>query len=224
MIPITELISFILHIDKYLSTIIQTYDSLTYVFLFLIVFLETGIVLTPFLPGDSLLFATGSFAAIGALNIWILFIVLTTAAILGDTVNYAIGYYLGPKVFKKENARILKREYLERTNNFYTKYGKKTIVLARFVPIIRTFAPFIAGIGKMNYWQFLKFNVIGAILWVALFTFSGYFFGTIPIVRENFSIVIIIIIIASIIPLVIEILRSRKRQEPKRDFTPISLR
>lgn len=223
MIPITEFINFILHIDKYLSTIIQTYHSLTYALLFLIIFLETGFVVTPFLPGDSLLFAAGSFAAIGALNIWVLLIALICAAILGDTANYAIGYYLGPKVFKKENARILKREYLERTNDFYIKYGKKTIVIARFVPIIRTFAPFIAGIGKMNYLQFLKYNIIGAILWVALFTTGGYFFGRIPIVQENFSLVIIAIIIASILPIIIEIIRNKKK-EKKKDFTPLSLK
>src|SRR3989338_8691587 len=150
MIPITELIGFVLHIDKYLSTIIQTYDTWTYAFIFIIIFLETGLVLTPFLPGDSLLFASGSFAALGSLNLGIVFTVLTIAAILGDTANYAFGYYLGPKVFK--------REYLERTNDFYKRFGKKTIVLARFVPIVRTFAPFIAGIGKMKYWEFLKFN------------------------------------------------------------------
>ncbi|HIH14675.1 MAG TPA: DedA family protein [Nanoarchaeota archaeon] len=224
MIPITELIGFVLHIDKYLSTIIQTYDTWTYAFIFIIIFLETGLVLTPFLPGDSLLFASGSFAALGSLNLGIVFTVLTIAAILGDTANYAFGYYLGPKVFKKENARFLKREYLERTNDFYKRFGKKTIVLARFVPIVRTFAPFIAGIGKMKYWEFLKFNIFGAILWVGLFTLSGYYFGTIPIVQENFSLVIIGIIIVSVIPIIIEIIRSRKKTEPKKDFTPLSLR
>ncbi len=212
MLGITELISFILHIDTYLNTIIQTYDTWTYAILSLIVFLETGLVATPFLPGDSLLFASGAFAALGALNIGILIAVLTIAAILGDTVNYAIGHYLGPKVFKTENI-FLKREYLDRTNDFYKKYGKKTIVLARFVPIIRTFAPFIAGIGNMNYWEFLKYNIIGAILWVGLLTFAGYFFGTIPLIQNNFSIVVFIIIGLSFIPIFIELLKDRKNKK-----------
>lgn len=210
---IIEFISFVLHIDQYLSTIIQTYHTWTYAILSTIVFLETGFVITPFLPGDSLLFASGAFASLGVLNIGLLFATLTLAAILGDTVNYALGYYLGPKVFKKENAFILKKEYIERTNDFYKKYGKKTIVLARFVPIIRTFAPFIAGIGKMNYLEFVKFNVIGAVLWVGLFTFGGYFFGTLPIIKENFSLVIIGIIIASLLPIIIEIIKHKKPKE-----------
>ena len=222
MIPLTELINFIVHIDKYLSVIIQTYDTWTYAFLCLIIFLETGFVITPLLPGDSLLFAAGSFAAIGALNIWILLIVLILAAIGGDSINYSIGYYLGPKVFKEEKARFFKKEYLERTNEFYKKYGKKTIVIARFVPIIRTFAPFIAGIGKMNYWEFLKFNVIGAILWVTLFILGGYYFGRIPIIKENFSLVIIIIIATSLIPIAIEIWKKKTKKYPEKTPIPLS--
>lgn len=211
MIGITELISFILHIDIHLNTLIQTYHTWTYAILSFIIFLETGFVITPFLPGDSLLFASGAFASLGSLNIGILFTVLTIAAILGDTINYSIGHYLGPKVFKTGN-RFLKREYLEQTNDFYKKYGKKTIVLARFVPIVRTFAPFIAGIGSMNYWEFLKYNVLGAILWVGLFTVAGYFFGTIPIIKENFSIVIFIIIGLSFLPICIELFKNRKKK------------
>ncbi len=222
MLGITELISFIINIDTSLNTIIQTYHTWTYAILSLIVFLETGFVITPFLPGDSLLFASGAFAAMGSLNIGILFTVLTLAAILGDTVNYSIGHYLGPKVFKTEN-RFLKREYLEQTNDFYKKYGKKTIVLARFVPIVRTFAPFIAGIGNMNYWEFLKFNILGAILWVGLLTLAGYFFGTIPIVQENFTIVIFIIIGLSFLPIAIELFKKRKKKREKQDFRPTPL-
>jgi len=224
MIPITEFFNFILHIDKYLSTIIQTYDAWSYGIIALIIFLETGLVLTPLLPGDSLLFAAGSFAALGALNLGILFSYVTLAAILGDTVNYTIGYYIGPKVFKEENKRFFKKEYLYRTNAFFEKHGRKTIVLARFLPIIRTFAPFIAGIGKMQYWTFLKFNVIGALLWVGIFTLGGYYFGTIPIIQENFSLVILLIIATSLIPIGIELWGKRKAKEEEKKFRPASLK
>ncbi len=196
-------IDFILHLDKYLSIIIQNYGTTTYALLFLIVFLETGLVVTPFLPGDSLLFAAGTFAGIGALNVFVLFAVLAAAAILGDTINYSIGKFLGSKAFQNY-PKIFKKEYLGRTHNFYEKYGAKTIVLARFVPIVRTFAPFVAGVGKMTYFKFLFYNVFGGILWVALFVFGGYYFGNMPIVKENFSIVIFIIIILSFMPMVWE--------------------
>jgi len=205
-----EFINFILHIDQYLSIIIQTYNIWTYAILSLIIFLETGLVATPFLPGDSLLFAAGSFAALGALDIIILLTMLSISAIIGDSINYSIGRYIGPKVFKSESSIFLNKKYLLRTQEFYDKHGKKTIFLARFVPIIRTFAPFIAGIGKMEYTTFLKFNIVGGIAWVSLFLLGGYFFGNLPIVQENFSIVILAIIIISFVPIFIEIFRMRK--------------
>lgn len=205
-----EFINFILHIDQYLSIIIQTYNIWTYAILSLILFLETGLVATPFLPGDSLLFAAGSFAALGALDIIILLTMLSISAIIGDSVNYSIGRHIGPKVFKSESSIFLNKKYLLRTQEFYDKHGKKTIFLARFVPIIRTFAPFIAGIGKMEYTTFLKFNIVGGIAWVSLFLLGGYFFGNLSIVQENFSIVILAIIIISFIPIFIEIFRMRK--------------
>ncbi|MSR86121.1 DedA family protein [Candidatus Woesearchaeota archaeon] len=224
MLPLSEFLNFILHIDKYLSTIIQTYHTWTYLLIGIIIFLETGFVMTPFLPGDSLLFASGSFAALGALNIGILFFVLVSAAIIGDSVNYLVGYHLGPKVFKQEQGKLFKKEYLLRTNEFYNKHGKKTIILARFIPIIRTFAPFIAGIGKMNYATFLKYNALGAFMWVGLFTFGGYFFGSLPIVQDNFSLVIIGIITCSFIPLFIELYKHKKQKKKEESFNSTSLK
>ena len=208
---ITKFADLILHLDKYLSVVIQNYGTLTYLFLFLIIFLETGLVVTPFLPGDSLLFAAGTFAAIGSLNVFVLFFILSIAAILGDTINYSIGKFLGSKAFEKY-PRIFKKEYLDKTHKFFDKYGSKTIVFARFVPIVRTFAPFIAGVGKMKYMKFLAYNVLGGISWVALFTFGGYYFGNIPIVKNNFSIVIMIIIIASFMPMLIDLWRHRNKK------------
>jgi len=198
-----------LHIDRHFSEIIQNYGLWTYLIMFIIIFLETGLVVTPFLPGDSLLFAAGAFAALGALDMTWLFVLLSIAAIGGDTVNYWIGAYVGPKVFHKEKVRFLNREYLDRTHQFYEKYGGKTIIIARFVPIIRTFAPFVAGIGSMTYWKFISYNVIGGIAWIVLCTLAGYFFGNLPIVKENFSLVILAIIIISILPGIIEYLRQR---------------
>ncbi len=209
MIPIPNLIDFILHIDLYLRIVIQDYSIWTYAILFAIIFFETGLVVTPFLPGDSLLFAVGSFAALGALDLWTSIIILAFAAIIGDTANYSIGYYLGPKVFREKNA-LFKKEYLERTNDFYRKYGKKSIVLARFAPILRTFAPFVAGIGKMDYRDFVSYNIFGGVLWVSLLTLAGYFFGTIPVVKENFSIAIMAIIMISFVPIVAEVIRGSK--------------
>lgn len=203
-------LDFVLHLDKHLNSVVQTYGTYTLLILFCIIFAETGLVITPFLPGDSLLFAAGAIAAQGPLNIYHLFILLIIAAVIGDTINYSIGNYLGHKVFKKEKSRFFKKEYLDRTEKFYEKHGKKTIILARFVPIIRTFAPFVAGIGKMNYLEFIAYNVIGGITWVALFVFGGYFFGNIPIIKNNFSIVILAIIILSIMPMVIEIIKHKK--------------
>lgn len=204
------IIDFIIHIDKHLNEIISQYGVLTYFILFIIIFAETGFVVTPFLPGDSLIFAAGTFAALGSLDVTILFILLTVAAIGGDTVNYWIGHYIGPRVFKEER-KFIKKEYLDRTHAFFEKYGGKTIIIARFVPIVRTFAPFVAGVGAMTYSKFIIYNVTGGIAWIAIFLFGGYYFGNIPFVRNNFSIVIIAIIILSVLPGVIEFLRHRKK-------------
>ncbi len=213
------IIDFVLHIDRYLSVIIRDYGVLTYSILFLIVFLETGLVVTPFLPGDSLLFAAGALAAMGSLNIALLIFLLILAAILGDTVNYAIGNYLGPKVFDQDKVRFLKKEYLQRTHEFYEKHGGKTIIIARFIPIIRTFAPFVAGIGSMTYRHFVSYNVIGGVVWVFIFCLGGYFFGNLPAVRRNFSLVLLMIIIISVLPGVIEIVRQayQKKRSAKQN-------
>lgn len=207
-------IDFIFHLDNHLSLIIQQFGAFTYLFLFLIIFAETGLVITPFLPGDSLLFAAGTFAAVGALNVLLAFAIISAAAILGDTINYSIGKFLGSKAFEKY-PKIFKKEYLDKTHKFYEKYGAKTIVLARFVPIVRTFAPFIAGVGKMSYFKFLFYNVFGGILWVALFVFGGYFFGNIPIVKNNFSFVILIIIIFSFMPMLWEYWKHKRMKNKK---------
>jgi membrane-associated protein len=210
MVLITEFIKILIHLDKYLSTVIQNYGIWTNLILFIIVFCETGLVVTPFLPGDSLLFAAGTFAAGGMLEVRWLLILLTTAAVVGDTVNYAIGHFVGPKVFYKENARFLNKKHLERAHEFYEKYGGKAIILARFIPIIRTFVPFVAGIGQMSYSRFLSYNIIGGTAWVVLFVCAGYFFGNIPIVKQNFTLVIYIIIFISILPGIIEFIRNRR--------------
>lgn len=211
---ITFIVDFILHLDKHLSTIIQNYGTWTYLLLFLIIFMETGLVVTPFLPGDSLLFAAGTFAGLGALNVWVLFFLLSAAAILGDTVNYWIGHYIGPRAFSG-NIRFLRKEYLDRTHEFYERHGGKTIILARFIPIIRTFAPFVAGIGAMTYPHFIAYNVIGGVMWVGLFVFGGYFFGNLPVVKENFTLVILAIIFISVLPGVIEFFKERARAARK---------
>jgi membrane-associated protein len=200
----------LLHLDTHLDLVIRNYGFWTYGIFFLIIFLETGLVVTPFLPGDSLLFAAGTFAAIGSLDAKWLVIFLSIAAIAGDTLNYWIGYTVGPKVFSKEKSRFLNKKYLYRTHQFYEKYGGKTIILARFIPIIRTFAPFVAGIGSMTYGRFITYNIVGGIGWVVIFVFGGYFFGNIPFVKHNFSLVIAGIIFISILPGVIEFLRHRK--------------
>ncbi len=206
------LIDFVLHMDEHLSLIISNYGVWTYCILFLIIFLETGFVITPFLPGDSLLFAAGSFAALGALNPVYLFIFLSIAAVLGDTINYSIGAYIGPRAFSGE-IKYLKKEHLDRTSEFYDKHGGKTIILARFIPIIRTFAPFVAGIGTMTYSHFILYNVIGGISWVAIFIFGGFYFGNLPFVRDNFEIVIFTIIFISFIPPVLEFFKARKEMK-----------
>lgn len=211
METINYLIDLFLNLDVHLNELILQYGAVTYIILFLVIFAETGFVITPFLPGDSLIFAAGTFAAIGAFDVLLLFVILTTAAILGDTVNYWIGHYIGPKVFHKET-RFIKKKYLEKTHNFYERYGGKTIIIARFIPIIRTFAPFVAGIGAMNYSKFILYNVIGGIVWVALFIFGGYYFGNIPLVKNNFSLVIIVIVLISILPGIIEYIRHRRKK------------
>lgn len=206
------LFDFILHLDVYLDQIIANYGSLTYAILFIIIFIETGLVVTPFLPGDSLLFAAGAFAALGSLNIFILLILLMVGAILGDTVNYWIGHFFGEKLVA--NPRVpIKKEHIEKTQKFFDKHGGKTIILARFVPIVRTFAPFVAGIGKMHYGQFISFNFIGGIAWVLLLTLTGFFFGNIPIVKDNFSTVIIAIIFISVIPMIIQAFINKLQKE-----------
>jgi membrane-associated protein len=198
-----------LHLDKHLADVIAQYGVGTYLILFSVVFLETGVVATPFLPGDSLLFAAGTFAALGSLDVRLLLVLLMAAAILGDTLNYWIGRTIGPRVFN-EKVRFLRREHLDRTHAFYSKHGGKTIIIARFVPIVRTFAPFVAGVGTMAYGRFLAYNVVGGVAWVLLFVLGGYLFGNIPMVKENFSVVILAIIVLSLVPLVVEWLRTRR--------------
>ncbi|MFH1035975.1 MAG: DedA family protein [Pseudomonadota bacterium] len=209
-------IDILLHLDHHLGELIQSYGLLTYAILFCIIFSETGLVVTPFLPGDSLLFAAGSFAALGVLNPWVLFLLLSLAAIAGDSLNYAIGHNLGARILAR-NSRLIKKEHLERTHQFYEKYGGKTIVIARFVPIVRTLAPFVAGLGSMTYGRFIFYNISGGLLWISSLTAAGYFFGQVPLVKRNFSLVILVIIILSVMPAIIEVLRqwmAAKRQQP----------
>lgn len=217
---ISFFVNFVLHIDKYLIQIINTYGVATYAILFFIIFLETGVVVTPFLPGDSLLFVAGTLSAASALDIVPLYLLLMAAAILGDNSNYWIGRFIGPKVFARENARFFKREYLEKTRAFYAKYGVKAIILARFMPIIRTFSPFVAGVGQMHYRTFLLFDIFGGFLWISLFTWGGYFFGNLPLVKNNFKTAILIIIFLSILPGLIEYIKHRreKRKTVATDF------
>ncbi len=211
MDPMETIVDFILHIDVHLAQITAAYGVWTYAILFLIVFAETGLVVTPFLPGDSLLFAAGAIASLGSIDVTTLMVLLIIAAIIGDGVNYAVGKRIGPRIFSSTTSKLLNREHLERTHAFYEKHGGKTIILARFMPIIRTFAPFVAGIGSMSYRQFLVYNVVGAIVWVVSFTLLGFFFGNQPIVKKNFTLVIGAIIVISVLPAVWEIIRSRKQ-------------
>jgi membrane-associated protein len=206
---ILQLIDFIVHIDVHLGEIITNYGTWTYGVLFAIVFAETGFVITPFLPGDSLIFAASAFAAKGWLNPWLIFIIMTTAGIIGDAVNYSIGHYIGPRVFT-EDVRFLKREYLDKAHDFFEKHGGKAVILARFMPIVRTFVPFVAGAGAMTYSKFALYNVVGAISWVGIFTMLGYFFGTIPAVEENFTIVVFAIIIISVLPPIFEVIKAKR--------------
>ena len=207
---VRNVVDLFLHLDEHLSQIISQYGVWTHLILFLIVFCETGLVITPFLPGDSLLFAAGTFAALGSLDLWLIILLLIIAAIIGDTVNYWVGAYIGPRAFRGD-IRFLRQEYLHRTHAFYEKHGGKTIILARFIPIIRTFAPFVAGVGAMSYPKFITYNVVGAVLWVGIFVLGGYFFGTIPVVRENFTLVIMAIILISVMPILLEAVRARRR-------------
>ncbi|HAA81291.1 MAG TPA: DedA family protein [Thermoanaerobacter sp.] len=208
---IKNFIDIVLHLDKYLGSVIQTYGTYTYSILFFIIFFETGFVITPFLPGDSLLFAAGTFAAIGSLNVFYVVILLASAAILGDTINYHIGKFVGEKIYERENLRLIKREHLLEARDFYEKYGSITIVVGRFIPIIRTFVPFVAGIGQMRYFKFLFYNALGGTLWVLLFTLGGYYFGNLQIVRDHFGLVTIAIIVISLIPAIISVLKRKKR-------------
>lgn len=217
-----EIFDFILHFDEHLAYIINLFGPFTYVILFLIVFAETGLVVLPFLPGDSLLFIVGTLAGSGYSNIWIVYFTLLVAAILGDTVNYWIGHHFGDRVFTKENSRIFNKTYLEKTQEFYAKHGGKTIILARFIPIIRTFAPFVAGVGKMHYSTFLFYNIAGAFIWVTSLTFAGYFFGGLLFVRENFEYAVIGIVLVSLLPVLIEYMKHKHASKAKKKYEETS--
>jgi len=211
-----DLIDVVLHLDKHLDGLVVQFGPWLYVILFLIIFCETGLVVTPFLPGDSLLFAVGALSARPeGLNVWIILTVLSVAAILGDSVNYWVGYFLGNKL-QQRYPRLIKPEHIRKTHDFYERYGGKTIIIARFVPIIRTLAPFVAGVGKMTYSRFMMFNVVGGLLWIGLLVPAGYFFGNLEIVRKNFSLVVLGIIFVSILPAIIEFIRERNRLKKDR--------
>ncbi len=207
------IIDFILNIDKHMVELVNTYHIWTYAILFLVIFCETGLVVTPFLPGDSLLFVTGAISALpgSPLNVHLLFLILIVAAILGDSCNYMIGRYAGERLFSNPDSKIFKRKYLEQTHEFYEKYGGKTIIIARFVPIVRTFAPFVAGMGRMRYSYFMTYNVVGGLLWVAAFCYAGYFFGDMPFVQQNLKLLIVAIIIISVLPAVFEVIKERRK-------------
>jgi len=209
---IEKIIDFFLHLDVHLGEIISTYGAATYAILFAVIFLETGLVVTPFLPGDSLLFVAGAFASLGSMNVFLLLLMLSLAAVLGDTTNYWIGRYLGEKAFTSKRLRI-NQKYLLETHSFFNRHGGKTIILARFVPIIRTFAPFVAGVGRMHYGKFLLYNVVGGVAWVFAGVLAGYFFGNIPIVKNNFSLFVIGIVLVSLIPIAISLLKNRAKKQ-----------
>lgn len=204
------LVNFILHIGDHLQELVNNYGNWIYAILFAIVFCETGLVVLPFLPGDSMLFAAGTIAAVGDMNIFVLIGLLIVAAVLGDFVNFEIGKHFGQKLFSNPNSKIFKQSYLQKTHDYYERYGGRTIIIARFIPIVRTFAPFVGGMGNMNYAQFARYNIVGAVLWVVSFTTLGYFFGQLPFVKEHFSWIMIAIIVISVVPMVIEIIRHRK--------------
>ena len=203
---------FVLHIDTYLDVILKEYGTLAYIILFIIIFAETGLVVTPFLPGDSLLFAIGAIAARGDLDIYLTIFLLIIAAILGDTVNYRVGMFFKDRILKGEKLRFIKESHLEKTKEFYDRYGGKTIIIGRFIPIIRTFAPFVAGIGTMEYRHFIMYNVVGGVIWILIFTIAGFYFGNLPMIRKNFTLVIFAIIILSILPAIIEYIRSKRNK------------
>ncbi len=204
------LVNFILHIGEHLQELVNNYGNWIYAILFAIVFCETGLVVLPFLPGDSMLFAAGTIAAVGDMNIFVLIGLLIVAAILGDFVNFEIGKRFGQKLFSNPNSKIFKQSYLQQTHDYYEKYGGRTIIIARFIPIVRTFAPFVGGMGNMNYAQFARYNIVGAVLWVVSFTTLGYFFGQLPFVKEHFSWIMVAIIVFSVVPMIVEIIRHRK--------------
>lgn len=205
-----NILDLVLHLDKHLANVVNLYGTYTYFILFLILFAETGLVVTPFLPGDSLLFVVGTLSGGGILNIWIIYPLFMIAVFLGDNTNYWIGRRLGPKVFSKEKSRILNKEYLDKTHKFFEKYGKKTIILARFVPIVRTFAPFVAGVAKMPYLTFLAYSIGGSLLWVSLLTLAGYFFGGLPFIKKNFEFAVLAVIFISLLPMVFEFIKAKR--------------
>jgi membrane-associated protein len=221
MEALRQIVDIFLHLDTHLKPILETYGGWTYLLLFVIVFCETGLVVTPFLPGDSLLFAAGAFAATGSLSLWVLFAVLITAAVLGDTVNYWVGHFLGPRLLAMHRFRPIKPKHLAYTHEFFEKYGGKTIIIARFVPIVRTLAPFVAGLGRMRYRRFMSFNVVGGVAWVAICLVAGDLFGNLPFVKKNFSLVVLAIIALSLVPAVWELLRTRR--DPSTPPKPLDL-
>lgn len=212
----------IFHIDRHIGLLINYFGIWSYVIIFIIIFIETGLVIFPFLPGDSLLFALGAFAAIGSFDVLLIFTVVSVAAIIGDTVNYWVGCKIGPRVFNREGGRFLNRKYLLKTKEFYDRHGGKTIIIARFIPVIRTFAPFIAGVGRMYYPRFLLYNILGGLLWPLVFVLSGYFFGNIPLVKKYFSVLIIAIVILSVIPLIIGAVIARRKEQHKQNISLVS--
>lgn len=214
---VETLINVIVHLDKYLNVILQNYGIWTYVIIFLIIFCETGLVVTPFLPGDSILFAAGALAAMGSLNIFSLFIIFYIAAVVGDTINYYVGKKIGNKILEKEDIKYINKEYLNKAHRFYDKNGSMTIVLGRFIPIIRTFVPFVAGIGEMNYSKFIIYNMIGGFVWVSIFLCGGFFFGNLPFIKHNFSYVVIAIIIISLIPVVVTFIKEKRNGGNNKD-------
>ncbi|MEX0726552.1 MAG: DedA family protein [Planctomycetaceae bacterium] len=217
---IYQMYDLVMHMDRHLDEMIQYFGPWMYVVLFLIIFAETGLVVTPILPGDSLLFALGAFAGLGSLDLATLLVLLSIAAVLGDTVNYWIGAWIGPRVFSGENVRFMNRKHLEKTHEFYERYGGKTIILARFVPIVRTFAPFVAGMGKMTYRRFMAYNVIGGLVWINLFLWGGYFFGSQPFVKKNFTLVMLAIVFVSVLPAAFEIAREWLKQRKSTSLLP----
>ncbi len=212
MSAISSVISFILHLDQHLAELVEKTGSVSYIVIFLIIFLETGLVVTPFLPGDSLLFGLGALSASGVFNIWVLYLILLLAAISGDSVNYWIGKRIGPKAYESKS-RFINKKNLDKAHRFYEKHGGKAIIISRFVPVVRSFAPFIAGVAEMDYKEFLSFNLIGGVAWISLFLWSGYLFGNIPFIKQNFDLVIILIVVVSLIPVVAEYIKSRKESQ-----------